>query len=90
VGIIWFFNHKWYFDYIYNYYIGYSLLNYSYRYFYKLLDKGFIEIICPQNFSILVYKIALIFSKKQLGFIYHLNFLLILGSFLVVLILLIF
>lgn len=90
VNLIWFFNHKWYFDYIYNYYIGYTILKYSYKYFYKLLDKGFIEIMAPQNFSFLFYKIALIFSRKQLGFIYHLNFLLILGIFLVILILFIF
>jgi hypothetical protein len=65
-------------------------LNYSYKYFYKLLDKGFIEIICPQNFSMLIYKISIIFSKKQLAFVYHLNFLLILGSFMMILIILIF
>ena len=89
VNIIWFFNNKWYFDFIYNYYIGYSLLKYSYTYFYKLLDKGFIEIMGPQNFSNIFYSISLIFSKKQLGFIYHLNFLLILGIFLSILIVLI-
>lgn len=90
VNVIWFFNHKWYFDYIYNYYIGYSILNYSYKYFYKLLDKGLIEIICPQNFSTLLYKLSNIFSRKQLAFVYHLNFLLILGAFMTILIILIF
>jgi hypothetical protein len=38
----------------------------------------------------LIYKISLIFSRRQLAFVYHLNFLLILGIFLVILILLIF
>jgi proton-translocating NADH-quinone oxidoreductase chain L len=90
VNIIWFLNHKWYFDYIYNYYIGYSILKYSYEYFYKLLDKGFIEILNPQGLGFICYSISIILSKRQLGFIYHLNFLLVLGIILTICILLIF
>jgi hypothetical protein len=81
INIVWFLNNKWYFDFIYNYYIGYSCLKYSYNYFYKLLDKGFVEILMPHMVTIFCYKIALIFSKQQLSFIYQLNYLLVLGIF---------
>jgi NADH-quinone oxidoreductase subunit L len=81
VIVIWFLNNKWYFDYIYNYYIGYSILKYSYEYFYKLLDKGFIEICHPQGFTFIVYNISNIINKKQSGYIYHLSFMLIIGVF---------
>lgn len=90
VNIIWFFNNKWYFDYIYNYYIGFSVLKYSYEYFYKLLDKGFIEICSSYGLSKIIYKISFLYSKQQLGFIYHLNFLVLLGVFVLLFLLLIF
>ena len=76
-----FFNHKWYFDFIYNYYIGYTILFHSYNTFYKLIDKGLIEIFGVQGFSSIIYKVSVFFSKKQLGYIYHLSFLLVLSLF---------
>ena len=89
INLIWFLNHKWYFDYIYNYYIGYSILKYSYECFYKLLDKGFIEILGPQGLSIVCYEISLICGRKQLGYLYHLNLLVLLGLFLLIFIILV-
>jgi NADH-ubiquinone oxidoreductase chain 5 len=77
--IIWFFFHKWYFDYIYNYYLGHTILNYSYECFYKLLDKGFIEILGSQGLSKACYRISLYITSSQLGVIYHLACLLFLG-----------
>lgn len=77
--IFWFFFHKWYFDYIYNYYFGYTILNYSYKCFYKLIDKGFIEIVGVNNLSRICYKIAIEVSHTQLGIIYHLSSFLFLG-----------
>lgn len=71
VKITWFLNNKWYFDYIYNYYIGFSVLKHGYETFYKLIDKGLIEICGIQGLSNSVYKIALILSRKQSGYIYH-------------------
>lgn len=86
----WFFFHKWYFDYIYNYYFGYTVLNYSYRCFYKLIDKGFIEIFGPQGLSNLCYYLSTQFSRSQLGVIYHLSCSLFLGLLFLILLIFIF
>lgn len=79
VPMVWFFFHKWYFDYIYNYYLGYTIIHYSYYCFYKLIDKGFIEIISLEGLSIFCYRLSLRTSKTQVGIIYNLNCLLFLG-----------
>ena len=76
---LWFFYHKWYFDYIYNYYFGYTILNYSYNCFYKLIDKGFIEILSPNGLSNICYKLCVQVTYTQLGIIYHLSYFLFLG-----------
>jgi hypothetical protein len=88
VKVIWFLNNKWYFDYIYNYYIGFSVLKHGYETFYKLIDKGFIEICGVQGLSNTVYKIALILSRKQSSYIYHSASLLVLSLLLLLSILL--
>jgi proton-translocating NADH-quinone oxidoreductase chain L len=77
--ILWFFFHKWYFDYIYNYYFGYTILDYSYECFYALLDKGFIEILGPEGLSNTCYRISVRVVSSQLGIIYHLACFLFLG-----------
>lgn len=64
---------------MYNYYFGYSLLFHSYETFYKLIDKGLIEICGPQGFNLIVYNLYNLNSKKQLGYIYHMACLLFLG-----------
>ena len=46
---------------------------------YKLIDKGFIEIINPNSFSLISYKIAKILKRQSLGYIYHLHCLFILN-----------
>jgi NADH-ubiquinone oxidoreductase chain 5 len=89
-SIFWFFFHKWYFDYIYNYYLGYTILKYSYEYFYKLLDKGFIEILGSQGVSTACHKISVHAVSSQLGIIYHLSCFLFLGLVLLNLVLFIF
>jgi proton-translocating NADH-quinone oxidoreductase chain L len=77
--MLWFFFHKWYFDYIYNYYFGYTVLDYSYECFYKLLDKGFIEILGPEGLSKICYGISVRVIYSQSGIIYHLACFLFLG-----------
>ena len=86
VSMLSFFFNKWYFDYIYNYYLGYTILNYSYQCFYKLIDKGFIEILNVEGLSGLCYKISILLSRMQLGIIYHLNYFLFLGLYFLILI----
>jgi proton-translocating NADH-quinone oxidoreductase chain L len=79
INMLWFFFNKWYFDYVYNYYFGYSILNYSYECFYKLLDKGIIENFGPNGLSIVCYKVAARINYNQSGVIYHLACFLFLG-----------
>ena len=42
-----FFNKKWFFDRLYNEFIGQSILNLSFNYFYKTIDRGLIEKVGP-------------------------------------------
>ncbi len=79
VKLIWFLNNKWYFDYLYNNYIGFFILRHGYETFYKLLDKGLIEICGPQGLSNFLYLISLNLSKKQTGYVYHIACLFILS-----------
>ena len=90
VEIYRFLNHKWYFDFIYNYYVGYTILYHSYNSFYKLIDKGFIEMLGSQGLSLIIWKLSNFLSRKQLGYIYHLSSLLLLSLFLFVCLILIF
>jgi proton-translocating NADH-quinone oxidoreductase chain L len=78
VYFIRFLNKKWYFDYIYNYYIGYSVLTHGFSSFYKLIDKSFLEICGPQGLSHTIYKITVVVSHQQSGYLYHLGCLLLL------------
>ena len=90
VNITWFFFHKWYFDYIYNYYLGYSILNYSYSCFYKLIDKGVIEIMGPQGLTNIANWVSNQVTRSQSGVIYHLSCFLFLSLVFVVLIFFVF
>ena len=47
--------HKWYFDFIYNELIAKFFLIASYTICFKLLDKGFVELIGPKGVSYIVY-----------------------------------
>ena len=85
-----FLNHKWYFDFVYNYYLGYTILFHSYNSFYTLIDKGLIEIVCSQGLTDIVWKVSICLSRKQLGFIYHSGALLILSLLVLVTLVLIF
>jgi len=58
------------------------MLKHGYESFYKLIDKGFIEICGPQGFTNVIYQLAVAMSKKQSGYIYHSACLLLLGFFL--------
>ena len=88
--VIWFFFHKWYFDYIYNYYLGYTILKYSYECFYKIIDKGIIEILGSQGITKFCYAISARVSSSQLGGIYYLACFLFLGLILLNLVIFIF
>lgn len=70
---------KWYFDLIYNNIFGYGLLNFFYIIPFKLVDRGFIELIGPLGIVRSLNILSLIASRIQTGFIYNYIFMVILG-----------
>ena len=70
-----FLNRKWYFDRLYNEFIGQNALNLSYHYSYKDIDRGIIEKLGPSG---IVNSIRFVFNYitvLQSGLIYHYLFL---------------
>jgi proton-translocating NADH-quinone oxidoreductase chain L len=72
LSVNWFLSNKWYIDYIYNYYLGSFVLKYGYNLFYKVLDKGFIEIYGPTGATNVVYFISHLLLSRQSSLIYNL------------------
>jgi NADH:ubiquinone oxidoreductase subunit 5 (subunit L)/multisubunit Na+/H+ antiporter MnhA subunit len=70
---------KWYFDLIYNNIFSYGLLNFFYIIPFKLVDRGFIELIGPLGIVRSLNILSLIASRVQTGFIYNYIFTVILG-----------
>lgn len=66
-----FLNRKWFFDKIYNEYLGQFFFKYSYSVSYKFVDRGVFEILGPTGFSFLGLSIGNGLHKMQSGFIYH-------------------
>jgi NADH:ubiquinone oxidoreductase subunit 5 (subunit L)/multisubunit Na+/H+ antiporter MnhA subunit len=64
-------NRKWYFDRIYNQFIGQNALHISYHYSYKDVDRGIIEILGPSGIVKGVQSTFNSLSVLQSGFIYH-------------------
>jgi proton-translocating NADH-quinone oxidoreductase chain L len=72
---------KWYFDRIYTEIISQKVLNLSYNYFYKDIDRGLLEKIGPFNITNLILYISKNLLNLQSGFIFHYLFLFILSIF---------
>lgn len=66
-----FFNKKWYFDVVYNYFIVRSMLDFGYFITFKVLDRGFFEYAGPHGFLIIVNRIMYKISGVQSGYIYQ-------------------
>lgn len=66
-----FLNTKWFFDFIYNNYIGYSFLNIGYNNCYKLIDKGFLEFFGATGVVTLLHKLVRPSISVQTGLIYN-------------------
>jgi NADH-ubiquinone oxidoreductase chain 5 len=62
---------KWYFDYIQNELVGKPVLKIAYNIFFKMIDKGFLELLGPTGISFFIYKLTLEFRKVQTGYIYQ-------------------
>ena len=65
------FNKRWFFDKVYNDFIGQKALSFGYHTSFKTLDKGVFEILGPFGISILFQRFTSHISKLQSGMIYH-------------------
>jgi len=72
-------NRKWLFDNFYNEYIVRPLLTLGYQVTFKILDRGFVEIIGPNGLARVVKTLSILVSKVHSGFIYHYTFIFFLG-----------
>ena len=76
-----FISKKWYFDFMYNSFLVYPLLNFGYKISYKNLDRGFIELIGPVGISVIVKKISSGLIYLQSGQLTHYIFMILLSLF---------
>ena len=74
-----FLNKKWFFDKIYNEYIGQFFFKFGYSISYKIIDRGIFEIFGPMGFSTVILKKSFFISKLQTGYIYHYTFVMLVG-----------
>nr|WAK85044.1 NADH dehydrogenase subunit 5 [Amicula sp. isolate GU52X-4 cfCalB7] len=74
-----FLNRKWFFDKIYNEYFGQFFFKFGYTTSYKFVDRGIFEILGPTGLSLVALKIGSSFHKMQTGYLYHYNFLILVG-----------
>lgn len=83
LGLFWytFFNQKWFIDSIYNLYIIKPIFQLSYVIPFRLLDKGFIELIGPLGLIFKLNAISKKVSSFQTGLIYHYTFIILISVF---------
>ena len=79
-----FLNRKWYFDKIYHEFINQYILNISYKFTYKKIDKGLIEICGPYGLINLFSFFSLKIIQLQTGFIYHYSLLILISCILLI------
>jgi NADH-ubiquinone oxidoreductase chain 5 len=66
-----FFNKKWYYDQVYNYYIVYPLLRLGHAYTFKTLDRGFVELLGPTGLVRFWLQSSELISRWQSGYIFN-------------------
>lgn len=77
-------NKKWFFDFLFNNFLVFPLLNFGYNVSFKNLDKGFIEIVGPFGLSILISRLSFILSKINTGQLNHYIFYLVISFCLII------
>ena len=75
-----FLNKKWFFDKVYNEYIGQFFFKFGYNVSYKIIDRGIFEIFGPMGLSGSVLKGSSVLSKLQTGYLYHITLIMLIGS----------
>jgi NADH-ubiquinone oxidoreductase chain 5 len=74
-----FLNRKWFFDKIYNEYLGQFFFKFGYFISYKFFDRGIFEILGPTGLSMAALKIGSSLHKMKTGFIYHYTNIILMG-----------
>ena len=75
-----FLNKKWFFDKVYNEYVGQFLFKFGYSVSYKIVDRGVFEILGPNGLAAILSRTSTNLFKLQSGYIYHYTFLILIGS----------
>ena len=75
-----FLNKKWFFDKIYNEYIGQFFFDFSFSVSYKIVDRGIIEILGPTGLSHFIKNMSLGLHMLQTKYIYHYLFVMLAGA----------
>ena len=70
-----FLNRKWYFDRVYNQFLGQNSLSLGYHHTYKDIDRGIIEVFGPFGITRSIKDISSNIKQIQTGFLYHYLFL---------------
>ena len=74
-----FLNRKWFFDKVYNEYLGQFFFKFSYTTTYKFVDRGIFEILGPTGLSYSALLVGSSFHRLQTGSIYHLTLTILVG-----------
>lgn len=74
-----FLNRKWFFDKLYNEYLGQFFFKFGFSISYKFIDRGIFEILGPTGLSLTALKVSAGLHKMQTGFIYHYTFIILIG-----------
>jgi len=74
-----YFNYKWFFDPIYNYFIVKPGIRFGYRVAFQVLDRGIFEWVGPFGLAYIFNSLIYIAHKIQSGIIYHYLFLIVGG-----------
>ena len=74
-----FLNKRWYFDIVYNEFVGRKLLSFGYDVSFKTIDRGLIEILGPYGLERTIKTLTAKVREVQSGYIYHYAFIMLLG-----------
>ena len=74
-----FLNRKWFFDKLYNEYLGQFFFKFAFSISYKFIDRGIFEILGPTGLSSTALKIGTGLHKMQTGLIYHYTLIILIG-----------
>jgi NADH-ubiquinone oxidoreductase chain 5 len=75
-----FLNRKWFFDKIYNEYLGQFFFRFGYSISYKFVDRGIFEVLGPTGISTITLNVASNLHKMQTGYVYHYTLAILIGA----------